>query len=98
MVERIRNLDPGVEIFPGRTDFVVVLANVLIAAIHSEFVADSSACHRNFEATVGRDREIGHHPAITPAADTELVWIRDATGNRVVDGGEHVQKFLLAPI
>ena len=69
--ERIGNLHVGFPRFriPRRTDFVVVLDDVLVGAVEGDGERRSGAAGGGFETRVGGDHVVGQDAAVAPAAD-----------------------------
>ena len=78
MEKWIGNFDPSVLGLPRRSQFIVVLKDVLVAAVHGKLVRAASSADRYLKTRIRSDHVIGQDAAITPTTDAQLVWIRNS--------------------
>src|ERR1043166_9320108 len=90
MQERIRDFHVGFPRLwiPRRTNFVIVLNDVLIGAVEGNCECSAGATGRAFETSVGRDHVVSKNAAIAPATDSHAVGIGDTHRNHVIDSGD----------
>jgi len=76
--ERVAHFDVELEVLPRRSEFVVVLKDVLVDAVEGHGRGDTRTADSGFEAIGGGYGVIGEDAAIAPAGNGEAIGIGDA--------------------
>src|SRR5215213_817574 len=100
MQERVRDLHvclPRLRI-PGWTNLVVVLNDVLVGTVECDSKGSTGAARCTFESRVTGDQVVSEDAAVTPATDTEPIRIGNTHLDHVIDAGEQILHFIVAPI
>src|SRR5262249_19057855 len=82
----------------GRSQFGLVLADVLIGVVPRQDVGNTRAAGRCLEAVVLRDHVIGQNRPVAPAADSQPLRIGDPLPNSIIHRCQHVLPVLVPPV
>src|SRR5213076_237236 len=83
---------------PRRSNFVIVLNDVLIGAVESHGKRRAGAAGGALEARISSDHVVSQDAAIAPTANTQAIGIGDAHRNHVIDAGLQVLDFVMTPV
>ena len=83
---------------PGRPDLVVVLNDVLVGAVERNRKGRPRATCRGFKAGVRCDQVVSQNTAVAPSAHREAIRIGHTDLDGVVDTGEQILHFVVAPV
>src|ERR1700678_1841020 len=98
MKERVGHLEPQRLVLPRRSELIVVLQIVFVAAVHRDLIRAAGAADGGLETAIARNGVIGQDAAVPPAAYREPIRVRDSSRHQVIDAGQEVLDFLVAPI
>ena len=96
--ERITHLEVKLQILPRRSQFIVVLQNVLVHAIERHRRRNARSANTALEAIGTCHGVVGQNSAITPPRHTQPIRIGHAHRDRLIHARQQILDFVVAPV